>query len=92
MISKNKTVECLGRLALLRFFPTNSHAVGEAGRLLNEACRSDQEADKLVGDVLRNHDEWPGPSCLRRPAVVKAFDPTQLYDLPEELRIRLRGE
>lgn len=77
MISKQVTQKCLGMLSALRYFPSNPHAVAELGRRLNKYCQNDQEAERLVRDILDSSDEWMGPSCLR-PVRVKCFDLTSI--------------
>jgi hypothetical protein len=37
----------------------------QIGRLLNELCASDEEAEQFVSRVLDEHDEWPGPSVMQ---------------------------
>jgi hypothetical protein len=51
---------------MLKFFPVKPSVVAEIGKLLSELCRDDQEARSLVGVLLENHSEWPGPSRLRQ--------------------------
>jgi len=65
MISEEMIAESLGRLSLLKRFPTNIHALKELGRILNEICRDDAEARKLVGWMTSEYNEWPGPQSLR---------------------------
>jgi len=65
MISEAVITESLGRLSLLKRFPTNIHALKELARILGDICRDDAGARKLVGWMTEHYDEWPGPQCLR---------------------------
>jgi hypothetical protein len=57
--------DCLDKLGMLRFFPTNPRVVAQVARFLNETCKTDEEAVKLISKVIERHSEWPGPSLLR---------------------------
>jgi len=65
-MTKEKIAECVGRLSLLKFFPTNPHAIAELARIINEVCANDTEGARLADRLLREHDQWPGPMELRR--------------------------
>ena len=60
-ISKEKMQECLGRLGVLRQFPSGSFAQAEIGKAIDEVCATDADATRLVDDVIRQFDAWPGP-------------------------------
>ncbi len=65
MITRDKMDACLGRLGMLKRFPVQERTQVQIGKLLNELCSSDDEAEQLVTRVLDEHSEWPGPSALR---------------------------
>lgn len=66
MVSQKGLAEALGRLALLRRFPTNPYALAALGEILKDICKSDDDLSALVRDTLRMHDEWCGPVSLRK--------------------------
>ena len=63
-ITKDKTAECLGRLQLLKRFPSGGNALVEIGKILNE-CEDDQRATEAVDRILRDYDDWMGPASFR---------------------------
>jgi hypothetical protein len=65
MISAQQNIECLTKLGMLKFFPVRDNVVAEIGKLLNELCHSDSEAQQLTAVVCAKHSEWPGPSKVR---------------------------
>ena len=83
MLSPKVTDDCLARLGMLRFFPTNDRVVAEVGRLLNEICKNDKEVQRLTAAIVDSCSEWPGPSELkaiysREFSRTKYFDPTSI--------------
>jgi hypothetical protein len=60
--------DCLTKLSLMKYFPSEAGALKELGRMLDELCQSDQEAIGLTDAILKEHDEWCGPYTLRQTA------------------------
>jgi hypothetical protein len=50
---------------MLKRFPVQERTQVQIGKLLNELCASDGEAEQFVSRVIDQHSEWPGPAALR---------------------------
>jgi type II secretory ATPase GspE/PulE/Tfp pilus assembly ATPase PilB-like protein len=59
-------INCLDKLAMLRHFPSKTAVVAEIGKLVDEICADDTEAQLLTDAVLEQFSEWPGPGVLRQ--------------------------
>jgi hypothetical protein len=57
--------DCLDKLGMLRFFPTNPRVIAQVARFLNDLAKNDAVAIKLTSAVVERHAEWPGPSVLK---------------------------
>lgn len=64
MISEQAAKECIQRLTLLRFLPTNSGGLAELVRMLRDRCSDDDLARQVVDLMLERNNEWPGPAAL----------------------------
>jgi hypothetical protein len=87
MLSPKVIDDCLAKLGMLRFFPTNDRVIAEVGRLLNETCKNDSEAVKLTTSIVRNNSEWQGPGGLLD-AYRAEFKKTKYVDLSTILGTR----
>ena len=65
-----KLEETLGRLSVLKWFPTNPYAIQAIGEILRELCPTDGDATELAREVLKAFDEWCGPQSLRKARAV----------------------
>ena len=65
-MTNTKLEETLGRLSVLKWFPTNPYAITAIGEILRELCPTDGDATELVREVLKAFDEWCGPQSLRK--------------------------
>jgi len=65
MVSIDVQMESLDRLGTLKYFPAKPTVVAAVGKILNELCRDDSEAKRLVDAVLAEFSEWPGPRAIR---------------------------
>jgi hypothetical protein len=66
-MNPKRTLELLGRLALLRFFPAGNEAVMEALMVLVGAmCETEDQVRWLVERMTSGiYAEWPGPQEMR---------------------------
>ena len=64
MISREKLRAAVGRVKLLRFFPTDPQALEGLAEILASLCRNDAELQQLVAAALEQWNEWPGPAAL----------------------------
>lgn len=67
MISDAVLRRALGRVSLMRFFPSsNPDAVAAVGELFAELYASDAEVEQAVSNILRDPDsaEWPGAGAF----------------------------
>ena len=66
-MNPKRIVELLGRLALLRFFPTGNDAALEGLLVLvGDMCNSEAEVEWLVKRMTSGiYAEWPGPQEMR---------------------------
>jgi hypothetical protein len=69
-----KLESSIGRLTLMRFFPTSAYALQALVEIFTELCRNDQEAERLTTEMLAGFDQWPGPLALRRCYWTKVAD------------------
>jgi hypothetical protein len=65
-VTNAKLEETLGRLSVLKWFPTNLYAITAIGEILRELCPTDGDATELAREVLKSFDEWCGPQSLRK--------------------------
>ena len=65
MVSIDIQMESLDRLGTLKYFPAKPTVVAAVGKILNELCRDDSEAKRLVDAVLAEFSEWPGPRAIK---------------------------
>ena len=65
MISNQKIGEALGRLSVMKWFPTNSYALVTVAEIIRELCPDEGEVSVLVQEMVNTADEWPGPLSLR---------------------------
>ncbi len=66
MVTKEKLEKALGRLALLRRFPSHPQALVALGEILRETCPNDTDLAELVHEVLKTSDDWCGPAAIRK--------------------------
>jgi hypothetical protein len=69
-VTNTKLEETLGRLSVLKWFPTNPYAITAIGEILRELCPTDGDATDLAREVLKSFDEWCGPQSLRKARAV----------------------
>lgn len=78
----------IGRLSVLKRFPSNPFALTAIVETLRELCATDDEADHLVSAALSAFDEWCSPLGLRKISTqIKAppmYAPYREPDGPEE--------
>ncbi len=65
MLSPSKAMEVVGKMAILKFFPSGEKASAQLAEILCEICQSSFEADRLLVGMLERYNEWPGPVSLR---------------------------
>jgi hypothetical protein len=64
-MTRERITECVGRLSLIRYFPSNRFAIAELASILDELCVDDAEGRRLTDEALKKWDEWCGPAALR---------------------------
>ena len=66
MLDFEKTLDQLGGLTLLKFFPADPGARLELAKLVSRMAANEDQVDWLVNRVLALCNEWPGPLVLRQ--------------------------
>ncbi len=96
MVSVDMLKQCVGRLSLLRRFPSNDYALAEIGKMLNDLCPDDAAAVALVDHVLRQWNDWEGPAAFRHASKqlhpIDTMDPATKRAIEERQRAIARGE
>jgi hypothetical protein len=64
-LTKEALTQALGKLSLLRHFPTSPHALVALSEILQEICTDDKDLALLVREMLEGFDQWPGPRAMR---------------------------
>ncbi|MCL4854621.1 MAG: hypothetical protein KJZ78_24945 [Bryobacteraceae bacterium] len=68
MTKNNLTPEALRRslrrLSLLCFFPTHSESLEALAEIVTGICTNDEELDGVTQRLLKELDNWPGPSTF----------------------------
>ena len=65
MISFQQKQDSVSKLEMLKYFPTKPAVVAQVGMMLDDICRTDEEAVKLTAAVLDKFSEWPGPGKVK---------------------------
>ena len=65
MVNVKRAAEAVGRLAILRFFPSDPNAQAAIVQILCEMARSNEQIDWLVNRMIAIYNEWPGPREMR---------------------------
>jgi hypothetical protein len=68
MISDKALEGCLGRLTMLRYFPSNLHALRAIAGMFSEFCQTDSEAAELTKEIVTGSDVWIGPQSFSKAA------------------------
>ena len=66
MLNFETTLDKLGALTLLRYFPSDPGARLDLAKLVARMAATDEQVDWLVQRTLNTCNEWPGPLVLRQ--------------------------
>jgi hypothetical protein len=66
MLNFEKTLDMLGGLTLLKFFPSDPGARLELAKLVARMASTEQQVEWLVQRTVALCNEWPGPLGLRQ--------------------------
>ncbi len=77
MITRPVLSRAIGRLRLMAMFPgSDSDVLAALGAELVDLCEDDAAVKELVGEIVRNQEQWPGIKRLRETAAEIAYERT----------------
>ncbi len=65
MVNVMKAAQAIGKLAALKFFPSDPNAQSGLVQIACEMANSNEQIDWLVARMLTLYNEWPGPREMR---------------------------